>query len=460
MTPISGQPILTATQMRAAEERAITAGANVETLMERAGTGVAAAVHRLAAGAPVLVLCGPGNNGGDGYVAARALAATGHEVRVAALAEPSTDAAKAARSGWKGSVETIAGTASAPVLIDALFGTGLSRGLDTAVAARLCDLADTARLTIAVDLPSGVASDDGRVLSPVPNFDVTLALGAVKPAHLLQSSARYCGAVRLVEIGVAVESAAHVLAKPKLPAPGPDSYKYTRGMVVVVGGAMQGAALLASTAAMRAGAGYVALLDGGQGGPHALVHRAFREQPLDDERIGALLIGPGLGRDSESAAKLDKALASDRPLVVDGDALHLLKDRLGTLRDRTATAILTPHQGEFVALFGKGEGSKLDRARAAAAETNAVVVYKGPDTVVAAPDGQARLAGDANDWLSTAGTGDVLAGTIAATFAAGLDPLEAAAAGVWLHGEAARRLGAAFIADDLANALTAVRAAL
>jgi hydroxyethylthiazole kinase-like uncharacterized protein yjeF len=231
-------------------------------------------------------------------------------------------------------------------------------------------------------------------------------------------------------------------------------------MVVVVGGAMAGAAMLASTAAMRAGAGYVALLDGGRGGPDALVHRAFADQPLDDDRVGALLIGPGLGRGEEAADKLDTALASDRPLVIDGDALHLLKDHLDQLPGRRAPTILTPHEGEFAALFGKGKGSKLDRARAAARRAGAVVVYKGADTVIAAPDGRARLAGDVNDWLSTAGTGDVLAGAIAATLAARLEPLEAAAAGVWLHGEAARWLGASFIADDLANALTAVRAAL
>jgi hydroxyethylthiazole kinase-like uncharacterized protein yjeF len=460
MTPIAGKPVVTAAQMRAAEEHAIAAGTSVETLMDRAGKGVAAAVHRLAAGAPVLVLCGPGNNGGDGYVAATSLAAAGHAVRVAASAEPGSKAAAKARAAWTGPVETIVDAEAAPILVDALFGTGLSRGLDASLSLRLCELAGAARLAIAVDLPSGIATDDGEMLSPVPDFDLTLALGAVKPAHLLQPAARFCGAVRLIKIGIDASSDAQVLAKPALPKPGPDSYKYNRGMVVVVGGAMAGAALLASTAAMRAGAGYVALTDGGEGGPHALVHRAFADQPLDDERIGALLIGPGLGREEAAARKLDKALASDRPLIIDGDALHLVKDRRKQLRDRKPPTILTPHEGEFVALFGEGEGSKLDRARAAAVEADAVVVYKGPDTVIAAPDGHARLAGDANDWLSTAGTGDVLAGTIAATLAAGLDPLEAAAGGVWLHGEAAHRLGAAFIADDLANALSAVRAAL
>ena len=460
MTLIAGKPIVTASEMRAAEEREIAAGTSVETLMDRAGKGVAAAVHRLAAGAPVLVLCGPGNNGGDGYVAATALTAAGHEVRVAAFAEPTSQAAKQARAGWSGLIESIDTARPAPVLLDALFGTGLSRGLDAGLAARLGDLARAARLAITVDLPSGVATDDGRVLSPVPDFAVTLTLGAVKPAHLLQPAARHCGAVRLIDIGIEADSDAHVLAKPCLPAPGPESHKYNRGMVVVVGGAMQGAALLASTAAMRAGAGYVALLDGGEGGPHALVHRAFADQPLDDDRIGALLIGPGLGRTDQARERLAAALASARPLIVDGDALHLLKDHLDQLPGRRAPTILTPHEGEFAALFGKGKGSKLDRARAAARRAGAVVVYKGADTVIAAPDGRARLAGDANDWLSTAGTGDVLAGAIAATLAARLEPIEAAAAGVWLHGEAARRLGASFIADDLANALTAVRAAL
>jgi hydroxyethylthiazole kinase-like uncharacterized protein yjeF len=460
MTPLGGKPVLTADEMRAAEERAIAAGSSVETLMDRAGKGVAEAVGRLASGAPVLVLCGPGNNGGDGYVAAAALAAAGLDVRLAACAEPSSDAAKQARARWSGAVETIADAGPAPVLVDALFGTGLSRPLDGALAAKLCALADAARLAITIDLPSGVTTDEGDVLGNVPRFDLTLALGAAKPAHLLQPAARYCGAVRLIDIGIDVSSDAHVIEKPSLDRPGPDSHKYNRGMVAVVGGAMLGAGLLASVAAMRAGAGYVALLGEGADGPHALVHKPFDDDSLGDERIGALLIGPGLGRDSTAAAKLDRVLATDHPLVVDGDALHLLNDRLGDLSRRKTAAILTPHAGEFDALFGTGEGGKLDRARDAAKRAGAVVVFKGADTVIAAPDGKARLVPDASDWLSTAGTGDVLAGAIAAMLAAGFEPLEAASAGVWLHGDAARRIGASFIADDLAGALTAARAAL
>lgn len=460
MTPLAGHPVLTAAETRAAEQRAIDGGSSVEALMARAGREIATAVARLASAAPVLILCGPGNNGGDGYVAARRLADMGLEVRVAASADPTTDAAQQARAGWSGPVEPIADAAPAPILVDALFGTGLKRPLDDALAARLCALASEARLKIAVDLPSGVTTDDARVLSPLPLFDVTLALAAPKPAHLLQPAARHCGAVRVLDIGIDGNSSAHVIEKPALTPPGPDSHKYNRGMVAIVGGAMAGASLLSAEAAMRAGAGYVELLGGSGGGPNALVHKPFDDEALDDDRIGALLIGPGLGRDDEAAHRLDRALATPHRLVIDGDALHLLKDRMDALHDRQAPAILTPHAGEFVALFGKGQGSKLDRARAAACEANAIIVFKGPDTVVAAPDGRAILAPDADDWLSTAGTGDVLAGAIAAVLAGGRPPLDAAAAAVWLHADAARRLGAAFIADDLAAMLTESRARL
>ena len=461
MTPIDGAAVLTAAETRAAEAAAVANGATVESLMAAAGRGVAETARRLASGAPVLVLCGPGNNGGDGYVAAAALRRQGLAVRVAALGDPHGDAAQAARREWGGVVEPFDTAEGAPVLVDALFGTGLSRPLEAAAVDALKRLRATARLAIAVDLPSGVASDDGAVLSPVPYFDLTLALGAVKPSHLLQPAARYCGAVRLVEIGLATDRTCRVIARPQLPEPGPDDHKYTRGMVAVVSGAMAGAARLASTAAMRAAAGYVALLGGEGGGPDALVHRAFDDTALDDKRIGALLIGPGLGRDDAAKARLERVLETDRALVIDGDALHLLGEAgLDRVRLRDHQTILTPHAGEFDALFGKSDAAKPDRARAAAERAGAVVVFKGADTVIAAPDGRTVFAGDANDWLSTAGTGDVLAGATAATRAAGLDALAAAEAGVWLHRQAARRCGAAFIADDLAAALTGARAAL
>jgi len=496
MIRIEGQPVLTAAEMRAAEDAVIATGVTVDTLMDRAGTAIAHAVRRLAGSNAILILCGPGNNGGDGYVAARVLAELGAMVRVAALSEPRTDAARAARAGWPGPVDSLATAKPAPVLVDALFGAGLTRPLDgpspqtpntppakagaqlgtaiddvhgspnwtpasageVSVVERLHTLTTAATLTIAIDLPSGLSTDSGHALTTPPVFHLTLALGALKPAHLLQPAARHCGEVRLLDIGVPVTSRTEVLKSPQLAPPGPDAHKYTRGMVGVIAGTMAGAADLAALAGMRAGAGYVTLLGDSAGPPHALVRAPFSELALGNDRIGALVIGPGLGRDDTARARLDAALAAGHPLVLDGDALRLLDpDRIRAL---TVPVILTPHAGEFDALFGRSDDDKITRARDAAARAGAVVVFKGADTVIAAPDGRVRLAPGASDWLSTAGTGDVLAGAIGAMLAAGLDPLAAAAAGVWLHGEAARRSGPAFIADDLADALRSARASV
>lgn len=450
MSVLAGLPILTAADMRAAEEAASAAGTDVDTLMERAGAGVARWAARLAPGAPVLVLCGPGNNGGDGYVAARLLRAGGANVRVAALADPKTDAARRAAARWVGSVGALHDAASAPVVIDAMLGTGATRPLDAPHAATLIN---AAKLAIAVDVPSGLDADGVRAPEGVGRCHLTLALGALKPAHLLQPGAELCGAVRLVDIGVPTAGEIHVLPTPDLPAPGPNAHKYSRGMVAVVGGAMPGAALLAAEAALHGGAGYV-MLAGGKttGGPHALVRRRLDGDTLGERRIGCVAVGPGLGRDPEGQRRLDLALASGHPLVIDGDALHLVgADAI------PAGSILTPHASEFVALFGTGGGSKLDRTRAAARTSGAVVVHKGADTVIAAPDGRAVIAPPTSAWLSTAGTGDVLVGAIAAQRATGLDPFAAAQAGAWLHARAAERLGAAFIADDLPRALSHVR---
>lgn len=451
-------PILTAAEMQAAEAAAMAHGETVETLMERAGKAVAEAVWRFGGGRPPLILCGPGNNGGDGYVAARWLAKKhGLEVRIAALGEPGTDAARAARSGWNGPVEKLEDADPAPVLVDALFGTGLSRALSDPVSSTLARLKEDARFTIAVDVPSGVGSDDGADLGAIP-ADLTIALGALKPAHLLQPAAQLCGIVRVADIGVPVNSRATVLAQPHVTPPGPDSHKYKRGLVGIMGGQMSGAAALSAKAAMRL-AGYV-LISGmpGVALPHAVVRREW-EAIAGDGRLGALLAGPGLGRDASARAKLDLALRTPHPLVLDADALMLIAAAELPELCRSRLVILTPHAGEFDALFGKGACSKIDRARAAAAMSGAVIVFKGADTVIAAPDGRVHIAPPAPGWLASAGTGDVLAGMVAGCLSGGLAPFEAASAAVWLHGEAARLAGPALIADELPSHIPAALAA-
>ncbi|MDB5690031.1 MAG: carbohydrate kinase, YjeF-like protein [Sphingomonas bacterium] len=453
MTP---RPILTAAGMRAAEEAVIAAGTSVETLMERAGHAVARAAHAFSGGAPALVLCGPGNNGGDGYVAARCLRALGVAVRVACTGAPTTEAARAAAAAWGGPAEALADAISAPVLIDCLFGTGLTRPLAPDISAALARLAAAARFTVAVDVPSGIASDDGAILSPVPRFDCTVALGALKPAHLLQPAASRCGRLIVADIGLGeLASQSAEIARPHLRAPGPADHKYTRGVIAVVAGVMGGAALLAASAAQRAGAGYVSVVGGpGGGGPHALVHRQAADpasvaELLADKRIGAIVVGPGLGRGIDARARLDAALAADRPIVIDADAIMLLAGAAERLAGLSAPAILTPHEGEFADMFGTIGGSKIDRVRAAALRCGQTVVLKGADSVVAHPDGRAAIAPSAPAWLASAGTGDVLAGITGAMLARGIDPFDAACAALWLHGEAARAAGPALIADDL-----------
>lgn len=460
MISVHGQPILTTAGMRAAENAAIAAGTSAETLMDRAGQGIAQSARRLAAGADVLILCGPGNNGGDGYVAAAALHAAGVPVRVAANAESKTEIARGARSRWTGIIEPLDQTRPAPILIDCVFGSGLTRPLAPDLDAALARLARAARIVIAADLPSGTNADtaEAPVWARQTPATVTLALGAPKPAHVLHPAAAACGAIRLIDLGIDRPDGVTIAARPDLPQPGPESHKYTRGMVAIVAGAMEGAARLAAVAALRSGAGYVALYGGtGQGSPDAIVHRPYDPGALADTRIGAILVGPGLGRDDRARTRLAALIEADgHPIVIDGDALHLLDP--DALRARKNAVILTPHAGEFNALFGTPEGSLLDHARIAATRANAIVVLKGPTTIVASATRTIVHPGG-NPWLSTAGTGDVLAGTIAAQLAyPNADPLIAASAGTWLHARAAAFCGNSFIADDLANALTAARA--
>lgn len=459
---MTGRPIVTAAEMRAAEERAIAAGIPVETLMDRAGTAAAEAIRRYAGLHPILVLCGPGNNGGDGYVIARRLREADLSVRVAASGPAKAGAAESAREAWGEAIEDIAEAAPAPVLVDALFGTGLTRGLDHALAADLARLAAGAKVKVAIDLPSGAATDDGALLSPVPDYDLTVTFGALKPSHLLQPAARHRGRIVVADIGVETPSRLTALSRPHIPAPGPDDHKYTRGYAAVLAGEMPGASALTASAAARAGAGYVRLIaqSAVAGISHAVVQadgpaRIF----LADGRIDALVVGPGLGRSARAEALLDCALASGHPLVLDADALVLLGGRgPAALAGLDETPIFTPHAGEFARLKGEGAGSKVERARAAAEEWQAVIVFKGADTVIAAPDGRCAIAPPAPAWLASAGTGDVLAGIAAARRAAGTGAFEAAYEAVWLHARAAEIAGPALIADDLLAALPAALA--
>lgn len=452
---MTGRPILTAEAMRVAEQAAIDAGTKVEELMERAGAALAEAVYRFGGPMPVLVLCGPGNNGGDGYVAARHLAQRGVHVRIAALAEPKSDAAKWARSHWAGPVERLGDeTEAAPLVIDALFGTGLTRGLDKGAAGQLSRLCADAQLSVACDLPSGVETDSGAELSPIPAFDMTVTFGALKPAHLLHPAMHKCGRLVLADIGIEADAAWHEIEPPRLPPLDPGGHKYDRGLVHALAGAMPGAIALAAKAAAYAGAGYVRVSTSRpiDGLPSSIVQ--IDHAPVNDGRIGCLLVGPGLG---DVPQVLTLALTSKAPKVIDADGItHLGEPE----RLEGQDAIITPHDGEFRKLFGDVAGSKPERALEAARRSQAVVVYKGPDTLVAAPDGRLGFGPRAHPWLASAGTGDVLAGLIAALRARGLPAFEAACAGVWLHGRAADIAGPQLIADDLAAAIPAAIASL
>lgn len=440
-------PILTTKAMREAEAACAVQGTSLSELMDHAGAAIADMAWRMAAGAPILILCGPGNNGGDGYVAARLLAARGATVRVAALGEPATGLAKAARALWTGPVERFDGrTAPAPLIVDALFGVGLSRPLADDLATVLGHFSD--RRVLAVDVPSGVDADAIAGWMPPLAADVTLALGALKPAHVLLPAAQACGRVLLAPIGIAANRRMRTIAATESLPPDAAAHKFTRGMVLVFAGPMRGAAGLTAAAALRAGAGYV-VLDGSEQAPFSAIITESDEkfgERLDDPRIGAVVIGPGFPAGDELIFDVEAALDSGKPLVLDAAAIDAALPRLSEMRCK---AILTPHEGEFVRAFPQLYGSKIDRAKAAAVRTQAVVIYKGADTIIAAPDGRVAAAWPGNPWLATAGTGDVLAGACGAMLARGGDAFDAAVAAVGWHIAQAARIGPGLVADDL-----------
>ncbi|MDP3676204.1 MAG: NAD(P)H-hydrate dehydratase [Novosphingobium sp.] len=466
MTPIAGRTILTVAQMRGAEQALIDAGTSVEALMDIAGRGAGEWVWRLSGGRAVTVLCGPGNNGGDGWVIAELIRERGGDVAVISPHESGTDAARNARSLYRGAIIDAAAPRHGEVFVDCLFGSGLTRALPGDWADLISRLARHHHAAVAIDLPSGIESDSGAMLNEgLPRYDLTVALGAWKFAHWSLPGMAAMGERRLVEIGCAeVPGAARMQARPRLIAPEAGAHKYTRGLLGIVSGEMPGAALLAAKAAMHGGAGYVKLLGEGAGEalpPELVADRQPRGKALADRRISAVLVGPGLGRDDSARARLREVLTSRTPAVIDADALTLLAPGDAPLTH----AVLTPHEGELAALessFGlPGTGLRRERALAVARSTGAVVLLKGADSLIAAADGTLVCAPAAASWLSVAGSGDVLAGILVSRLAVHGKPLRAAEEALWLHGEAARIAGPAFTAGQLGDAVQgAVAAAL
>jgi hydroxyethylthiazole kinase-like uncharacterized protein yjeF len=455
--------LLTPTEMGEADQAAARHGHPGPELMEAAGRAVARAIQRHIGRSRVLVLAGPGNNGGDGYVAARLLAENGWPVRLAALApsRPGSDAAGAARR-WTGPTVpfTPAESTRTDVVIDAVFGAGLTRPVTGLVA----DTLKAARRIIAVDVPSGLDGATGLPLGYAPSAELTVTFFRLKPGHLLLPGRDLCGRIELAAIGipdtvldaVVPNTFANLPTLWRLPALTTDSHKYSRGHVTVIGGAtMTGAARLAAEAARRAGAGMVTIAARGaaetyrSGEPGLLVSEANIADLLMDDRRKVWVCGPGLGAD-EARTLFPALVAANRIVVGDADVFSAFPGNPDALR---GAAVLTPHAGEFARVFGAPSGDRLSAAREAAARTGAVVLLKGADTIIAAPDGKAAINLSAPPWLATAGAGDVLSGIIGGLLAQGMPAWDAAAAGAYLHGRAAERAGPGLVVEDLLPAL-------
>jgi len=505
MSPDTPIELLTPQEMGRADALTIAAGVPGYGLMLKAGRAVAAVAAdllRASGGGRAAVFCGPGNNGGDGYVAARLLREAGFEVVVGALGDPRflRGDAKNAFADWPGETRAVEDVdpAAADLVIDALFGAGLSRPLDGRALATVERINASGKPALAVDVPSGLDGATGAIGSIAVRAEKqkTVTFFRLKPGHVLLPGRAVCGEILLRQIGIEPGVLTEIAPKTFLngpdlwrdarPQPRIDGHKYSRGHLLVASGPMTrtGAARLAARAGLRAGAGLVTLVSPADALAvnaaqlTAIMLRAadgaaqWREL-LADRRFNACVFGPAFGTGPDTRVLAETLLAAATPerplgLVLDADALTAYAGDSASLARRiTASAarvVLTPHEGEFSRLFndktGAASASKLDRARAAAQATGATIVLKGPDTVVASPDGRAALAANAPPTLATAGSGDVLAGVIGGLLAQDMPAFEAAACAVWLHGEAARAFGPGLIAEDLPEALPQVLAGL
>jgi ADP-dependent NAD(P)H-hydrate dehydratase / NAD(P)H-hydrate epimerase len=474
--------LLTPAQMGQADRLAIAGGLPGIELMETAGRKIADAISRRWPPRPVVVLCGPGNNGGDGFVAARLLAERGWPVRLALLGSVAAllgDAARAA-ARWPGVVEPLAPAAldGAELVVDSIFGAGLARPVEGMARAVIEAIEKRQLSVVAIDVPSGIDGASGEVRGIAPRAAVTVTFFRKKPGHLLLPGRSCCGETVLEQIGIPdsvvdriesdmVENAPDWWLD-AFPRPGVETHKYARGHALVAGGAvMTGAARLAARAAARLGAGlvtvaapepafpiYAAALTG------VIVHPIGDIEEfqgfLADRRRNAALIGPGAGVGDETRARTLAILGVGKRAVLDADALTSFAEDPDTLFSAIRSpCVMTPHAGEFSRLFDTA-GDKPGRARRAARQSGAVVLVKGADTVIAAPDGRVAINANAPPQLATAGSGDVLAGIVLGLLAQGMEPFAAAAAAAWIHGAAACRFGRGLVAEDLIEAIVPV----
>jgi ADP-dependent NAD(P)H-hydrate dehydratase / NAD(P)H-hydrate epimerase len=486
--------LLSNSEMAEADRLAIASGISGASLMANAGRAVADAVAaRHPLGTRIVVVAGPGNNGGDGFVVARRLSERGYPVRVLFLGERDRlkgDAADAAKA-WTGTTERASADSllGAQVIVDALFGAGLDRAVEGEARALIEAINAHTASVIAVDLPSGINGSSGAVMAAAVTAAETVTFFRRKPGHVLLPGRQKCGRVTVADIGIPASVLAAIkphtfvnapaLWRDRFPLPRLEGHKYSRGHALVLSGGLSstGAARLAARAALRAGAGLVTLATPREAlVVNAVASLSVMVRPCDgvaefsgllaDRRINAVVVGPGGGTGPQMAELVLAALAGDRAAVLDADALTSFVDdpnRLFTAlrRHDESFAVLTPHDGEFSCLFNGKEQKdavkqKLKETLAASHEAGAVVVRKGADTVIAAPDGRAAISENAPPWLATAGSGDVLAGLIGGLRAQGMPAFEAACAGVWLHGECGSEAGPGLIADDLPECLPPV----